>query len=603
MADTDEEPEREAGPPRPVASGASPLPSAATPDPPAAASIWDRVKRHKVVEWTLAYIAFGYAALHGAEMLRDAFEWSPAVPRLTFLALALGLPIAMTLAWYHGHRAQHRVSRTELATLAALLVLAGSALWLAARSERAHVAAGVVTNFIPIAKPLGEKSIAVLPFLDLSEKKDQEYFSDGLSEELIDLLAQTRDLQVIARTSSFYFKGKQVTISDIAKTLGAANILEGSVRKAANTIRVTAQLIRADDDVHLWSESYDRDIGDIFKVQDEIAAAVVGALKLKLLPAEQLKDPDRSDSQEAYNQFLLCRQLNRRGTLEDFRRATAAARKAIELDPGYAAAYAALAITETNVADYNNGATGYASALEAAEKSLSLAPQLVLGYRARAGVRLATFYFAEARADVEQALALAPGDGGAQALYGNVLATLGRLPEAIAAANKAIELDPINSAAWANLGLYLTARRDFPAARHALERSLAISPDDEITHNNLGSLDLIEGRLDDAMVEYHKSDEAIRQMGESMVAYTRGHEAKSQQELQQMIATHASDSAYQVAEVYAWRREEDKAFAWLQRAYQQHDEDLNIVTYDPFLDNLRADPRFAALLMKLKLSE
>ena len=260
-------------------------------------------------------LRFGYAALHGAEMLRDAFEWSPAVPRLTFFALALGLPIAVTLAWFHGHRAQHRISRAELATLVTLLLVAGSALWFLARTERARVASSAVATSIPFAKPLGDKSIAVLPFVDMSEKKDQEYFSDGLSEELIDLLAQTPGPKVIARTSSFYFKGKQVTIADIAKTLGAANILEGSVRKAGNTIRVTAQLIRADTGLHLWSESYDRDVSEIFKVQDEVAMAVVGALKLKLAPSRQSEDTERSENPEAYDQYLLGKQLNHRGKL------------------------------------------------------------------------------------------------------------------------------------------------------------------------------------------------------------------------------------------------------------------------------------------------
>src|SRR5580698_4308365 len=172
------------------------------------------------------------------------------------------------------------------------------------------------------ARPINEKSIAVLPFLDMSEKKDQGYFSDGLSEELITLLAQIQDLQVIARTSSFHFRNQDVSLKEIAKTLGVAHVLEGSVRRAGNTVRVTAQLIRTDDGVHLWSQSYDRDVKDIFQVQDDIAAAVVASLKLKFLAMGS--DPHRSDNPEAYNQFLLARQLGRRGNLEDIERAVAA---------------------------------------------------------------------------------------------------------------------------------------------------------------------------------------------------------------------------------------------------------------------------------------
>ena len=578
-------------------------PAAEPPSQNSTDSAWVRIRRHKVVEWTLAYVAFGYAALHGVVMLRETFDWPALVPRLTTFVLLLAAPVAVTLAWYHGHRAQHRVGRSELAILVALLLVAGSALWLLARTERTHVATIAVAGSIPFVRPLGDKSIAVLPFLDMSEKKDQGYFSDGMSEELTDLLAQIPDLQVIARTSAFYFKGKQVTVADVAKTLGAANVLEGSVRRAGNTIRVTVQLIRADNDVHLWSNSYDRDAGDIFKVQDEIAAAVVGALRLRLLPAQQLKDPYRSDSPEAYDQFLLCRQLMRRGTLEDYRRAAAAARKAIALDPGYAAAYAALAMNETNAAGYTNDAAGYERARAAAERAISLAPQLAAAYRARASVRLARLDFPGGRSDAERDLALAPGDSRAQNTYAYMLAIFGNLPEAIAAANKAIELDPLNGDAWLNLGNYLTARRDFPAAHRALERSLAISPDDDVIPYALGILDLTEGRPTDALAEFHKSIEAVSQMGEATVAYTQGDREKSERALEQLIAKHASDSVYQVAEVYAWRGEKDKAFEWLERAYQQHDSGIEMITYDPLLNGLRTEPRYGAMLKKVKLVE
>ena len=580
-----------------------PTPSPEPPKAQSAPSIWDRIKRHKVVEWTVAYIAFGYATLHGAEMLRDAFEWSPAVPRLTFFALALGLPIAVTLAWFHGHRAQHRISRAELATLVTLLLVAGSALWFLARTERARVASSAVATSIPFAKPLGDKSIAVLPFVDMSEKKDQEYFSDGLSEELIDLLAQTRDLQVIARTSSFYFKGKQVTIADIAKTLGAANILEGSVRKAGNTIRVTAQLIRADTGLHLWSESYDRDVSEIFKVQDEVAMAVVGALKLKLAPSRQSEDTERSENPEAYDQYLLGKQLNHRGKLEDFRRAVAADLKAVALDPGYAAAYAALAFNESHAATQTGDAGGFDRARRAAEKAISLAPQLAAGYRARAVAQLFTLDFPGAQADEQKALTLASGDSRVQNDYGYLLATFGRLPDAIATMNRAIVLDPLNSDAWGNLGSYLTAQRNFPAARRALQRALAISPDDVETHFGLGSLNLLDGQLDAALAEFTKSDDANRLQGEAILAHTRGDNKKSQQELEQLITKYASASAYQVAAVYAWRGEKDKAFQWLQRAYRQRDAGLAMITYDPFLTRIRADPRFGVALQQLKLSD
>jgi serine/threonine protein kinase/TolB-like protein/Tfp pilus assembly protein PilF len=452
-----------------------------------------------------------------------------------------------------------------------------------------------------------DKSIAVLPFLDLSEAKDQGYFADGLSEELIDLLAQIQSLEVIARTSSFYFKGKDVPVPEIAAKLGVAHVLEGSVRRAGHTVRVTAQLIRADSGVHLWSQTYDRDVTDIFKVQDDIASAVVGALKLKLLPTQQVVDPYRSDIAEAYNQYLLGREFGRHGDAANLERAVGAYRKAATLDPQYAVAYVGLAFTETRLANSAPDTAGararFERAHDAVERALALAPQLADAYRARASLRLETLDFAGARADGEKALALAPGDSRVQSLYGVGLAAFGRLPEAIGAMDRAVGLDPLNSFAWANLGLFLTANDDYPAARGALDRALAINPDDFASHLALAQLDLLEGRLDDARKEFPQhGGEALRRMGDAMIEHALGHEHESQQALKELIAKHAKDMAYQVGDVYAWLGDNDRAFEWLDRAYAQRDSGLNGVQYDPLLAHLHNDPRYQALLGKLQLS-
>lgn len=480
---------------------------------------------------------------------------------------------------------------------AAIVVMGATAYEFERAAERAPGGAGYS------GRPISQKSIAVLPFVDMSEKRDQSYFSDGLSEEMITSLAQIQDLEVIARTSSFHFRGQQVPVAEIGRALGVANVLEGSVRRVGNTVRVTAQLIRADSGLPLWSQTYDRDVRDIFQVQDEIAAAVVAALKLRLLPTQGL-DPHRSDIPEAYNQYLLARQFGRRGNLEDTERAVAAYRKAIELDPGFAAAYAGLCFTETAVANSSQDAARFSQAREAAEKALTLAPQLVDAYRARALVRLETLDFAGARADSEQALALAPGDSAVQSLYGVQIAAFGRIRQAIAAMNKAIELDPLNGYAWANAGLFFTVNRDYPAARRALERALAISPADDSFHFALGQLDMLQARLADAQAEFQKQGgEGGRRMAYAMIEHAKSHEKQSQQALKELIAQHANDMAYQVADVYAWRGDQDKAFEWLERAYQQRDSGLNGIAYDPLLAGLKGDPRYGALLKKLGLSD
>jgi TolB-like protein/Tfp pilus assembly protein PilF len=481
---------------------------------------------------------------------------------------------------------------------AAVLVLAMAAYEVERRIDQAIDD----SKSVYVTRPINEKSIAVLPFLDMSEKKDQGYFSDGLSEELITLLAQIQDLQVIARTSSFHFRNQDVSLKEIARALGVAHVLEGSVRRAGNTVRVTAQLIRTDNGVHLWSQSYDRDVKDIFQVQDEIAAAVVGSLKLKLLAMGS--DPHRSDSPEAYNLFLRAREFRRRGNLEDIERAVAAYRQAIALDPNYAAAYAGLSFAETAIANSTQDAARFALARDAAEKALQLAPQFVDAYRARAQLRLETLDFAGARADSEMALTLAPGESAVQSLYGAQIAAFGKIPQAISAMKKAIDLDPLSGYAWANVGLFQTATDDYPAARQSIERALAISPTADSLHFALGQLDLLQGRLVEAQTEFQKqSTEANRRMGVAMVEYANGHDKQSQSALKDLIAKNAGDMAYQVAEIYAWRGEKDKAFEWLERAYQQRDSGLNGIAWDPLLSSLKGDPRYGALLTKLDLSD
>ena len=449
----------------------------------------------------------------------------------------------------------------------------------------------------------GAKSVAVLPFIDMSEAKDEEYFSDGLSLELIDRLAQIPGLQVIAHTSSFSFKGKQATTPQIAKALGVANLIEGSVRRAGHTVRVTAQLIRADSGVQLWSQTFDRDVSDIFQVQDEIATAVVSALKVKLLPTQQVVDPYRSNNAEAYNLLLLAKQLVARRNSTDYRRAVAAYRRATELDPGYAAAFAGMSIYETKIATYTLDEAGFNQARKDAETALALAPQLIDGYRARFEIRRETLDFEGARADMEKVLSIAPGDSIAQSLNGVGLAMFGRIPEAAVAMNHAIDLDPLNSFAWANLGLILTAGHDYPAARRALERAIAINQEDYAFHMGLGQLDLLEGRLQEALDEFQKKGSDVGNLlGQSMVAYTHGQEAASRAALDELIASHAADSTYQIGEAYAWRGEKDKAFKWLDRAIRQRDSGLNGIRYDPLLENLRGDARYGKLLQRLKLA-
>lgn len=448
------------------------------------------------------------------------------------------------------------------------------------------------------------RSVAVLPFADMSEKKDQEYLSDGLAEELLDLLAKTPGLNVIARTSSFSFKGKSDDIPTIARKLNVANILEGSVRKSGSRLRITARLIRTSDAQELWYETYDRELKDVFDVQDEIAGAVAARLKLTLAPMAQYS-ARRTSNIEAYNQYLIGQQFFNRGNLDGYRLAIEAYHRAIGLDPGYVAPYEGLTAAEFFVADQTGDDAGYHRAEEAAERAVKLGPGDASSYAARGFIRYAMKWdWAGAQADFEKAIALDPGDARFQQRYGELLATEGRLPEAIAATRKAIDLDPLSHSAWQTLTTYLVSTRDFNAAHQASRRALEISPQSDFSLNDLGTLQLLEGHAEDALATFRRIDnEGFRLSSVAMAEHTLGHASESQQALEQLIAQHAKEAAFQIAEIYAWRGEKDKAFEWLERAYQQRDGGLSDMKTDPPLAGLRSDPRYTAFLRKMRLPE
>jgi TolB-like protein/Flp pilus assembly protein TadD len=446
-----------------------------------------------------------------------------------------------------------------------------------------------------------EQSIAILPFVDMSEKKDQEYFSDGISEELIDLVSRGTNLRVPARTSSFYFKGKQVTIAEIAQALGVTHVLEGSIRKAGGTVRITVQLIRAPDGYHLWSATYDRELKDIFKVQDEIAATVVEALKSRLsAPAGKLGRPANAD---AYNEYLLGKQAFNRGNAEGFQSAIAGFHRAIALDSRYGAAYAELATAEAYWADNGGSPADVEQALKDADQAIALAPGLPDGYVSRGLLRFSRKWdWSGAQGDLEKALQLDASDSTTERRYGGLLAALGRLPDALAAARKAIDIDPLSNAAWGNLGVYYTSLGQFGEARKALQRALEINPGSVYARWNLGLLELLDGHPDNALTIFPESGAiAFHQAGLAMAQHSLKDDAQSKSALSVLTTKLGDRWAYQIAEVYAWLGERDAAFEWLQRAYTQHDGGLIQVKYDRLLVSLRSDSRYAALLRQMNL--
>jgi TolB-like protein/Flp pilus assembly protein TadD len=582
-------------------------------------SLFAELKRRNVFRAGVAYLALGWVVVQVTSTVVPALNLPAAVvPIVTWIGV-IGFPFLLVFSWVYeltpeGLKRESEVDRSDSITQVTArrldfitIGLLAVAIGFTAFDRFVPRRSGSATPIVVAAPVTNDSSIAVLPFVDMSQGKDQEYFSDGLSEELLNLLAQVPQLRVIARTSSFAFKGKEIGVAEIAKALNVANVLEGSVRKSGDTLRITAQLIRTADSSHLWSETYDRQMTDVFKVQDEIAGAVVAQLKVKLLPAQQVTSPHRTANTEAYNQYLLGNQYFNRNSTEGYQLAVVAYQKAVALDPNYATAYAGLATAEFYASDFS--ATAEESTLvrqraqAAADKAIALAPDLADGYVARGLYRCSTMWdWSGAQADFYKALALEPGSSLAHRRLGLLFQSLGRLPEAIAATRKAIELDPLSSSAWSNLGaIYLSNPDQFREAREALDHALSINPEASLALHYLGVLELLEGHAQVALDQSRRAGEVWRQMGVAMAEHSLGHVRESQQALDELIAKYAHDWAFQIAEVYAWRGEPDKAFEWLERAYVQRDAGFAVFKSDPTLKSLWSDARFAVMLKRLGL--
>jgi TolB-like protein/Tfp pilus assembly protein PilF len=452
-----------------------------------------------------------------------------------------------------------------------------------------------------------EKSIAVLPFADMSVKKDQEYMSDGMAEELLNLLAKVPDLKVIARTSSFAFKGEKIEIAEIAKKLNVAHVLEGSVRTSGNKVRITAQLVRASDSMHVWSETYDRPIDDIFAVQDEIAGAIVQALRVRLLGAVVSSREGGTENFEAYQLYLQAVSAFNLATRESLDSAEKLLKQAIMLDPNYARAWSRLgwvAYTKSIQSNKPN-IEAYEEGRQCAERALRLSPQLADAHALLQLVFVqADKDWAAAESEGRKALALDPSNSEVLFGAGWFASVQGRYEEGERMYRKALDRDPLNYILVDGIAenYYRTGR--LADAEHILRAHIEREPRSTWSRAMLSRVLLVQGKPDAALAMLQEElDEGARIAYLPIMLQGAGRQAEADVALKELVAYWASQCPMCIARTYAYRGDNDRAMDWLERAYRLRDSSIMNVIDEPLLKSLADDARYKAFVRdKLKVS-
>jgi TolB-like protein/cytochrome c-type biogenesis protein CcmH/NrfG len=481
--------------------------------------------------------------------------------------------------------------------IAVVALVSASGWWLRQRGRSVDL----VTTGAPETPALAEgKSIAVLPFLNMSDDPSNEYFSDGISEELLNLLVKIPELRVVSRSSAFSFKGKDMEIPEIAERLHVAHILEGSVRKAGDRVRITAQLIEAGSDSHLWSETYDRTLDDIFAIQEEIAADVVAQLKGTLLG--EAPEVEQTNAQ-AYALWLQARYLNSQSTAEGLETAIDVVGQALALDPNYAEAWAELA--RTYAIKVNKGLLpqddGYRLARDAINKALSIDPELATAHASLGWIAMS--YDADlgaAARHYEHALALVPSNTEVIGRAAVLCKNLGRLDEAITLQEYVVARDPVDPRGHGNLGnFYLSAGR-LDEAIASYRTALALSPGIFAAQSLIGTALLLQGKHEAALAAMQlESLEVHRLIGLAMAYHALGQHVESDAALGDLIEKYEQDAAFNIAYVLAFQGEADRAFEWLDKAVTYNDPGLADIVNERLFANIHSDPRWLPFLRKV----
>ena len=572
---------------------------------PAGDSTWDKLRRRKVVQWGLAYAAGAWGFLQGLEYVSDTFGWPGRLQQLATLALAIGLPVVLVIAWYHGDRGQQRVTAAELAIITLLFLVGGGIFWRyehAAEGPPQPAGTTAAAPAAPAAAETVEASIAVLPFVNMSDAADTEYFSDGLAEEILNALAQIPGLRVPSRTSSFAFRGQRVDLRSVATTLAVAHVLEGSVRRDGERIRVTAQLIDARSDSHLWSKTWDRRLEDVFQVQQEIAGEIANSLQVRFGGPENRPRSVGTENVEAYERYLQARHLWRQRGEGPLRQSIEVFNEAIRLDPGFARAHSGLAAATAVLTSYAGPDVDadelHRAAQAQALRALSLDPSLAEAHAVLGAVLQGNWQFQASEAEFQRAIALDPSDSTAQQWYAEFLAHVGRFKEAEQHIDRALELDPLSPVMnYSGALITVGARMDLPEALERAERAvdlgLEVRGRDAIAVIHMVAGDprsarpfvpdgTLQATVLDALVDPSRKPEALEALANASPGSARTASVFASQTAP-LIYLGEIDLAYEAAR----RSLEDRSFLAL---------DVLAPDESPYMVQFRADPRFQQLV-------
>jgi adenylate cyclase len=585
-------------------------------------SLFTELKRRNVLRVAAAYLAGSWLLVEVTDTIFPYFRLGETAVRIIIILLAIGFPITLALSWVfeltpEGLKLEKDFDRAGPAPRAqtkrldrAIIVLLVLALGYFA-VDKFILEPGRVSEIVKettqqvrseaLVESYGEKSVAVLPFVNMSADPEQEYFSDGISEELLNQLAQIPDLRVISRSSSFTFRDRDVVIPEVAKQLNVTHILEGSVRKAGNRIRISAQLIDARSDTNLWSESYERELEEVFAVQDDISKAVVDKLRIILTgeaPRAQIAEP------EAYALVLKARYFFTKWGKENFVKSLMALEQALTIEPEYAEAWSMMSTVYLHQVRYGylNRDQGLILAQEANDRALEIDPKLPRAWANLSHIREAGFDWAGAEAANNKALELAPRNPVVLNRAANLYTTLGRHQKALAFYRRILRDDPLSLFAHFNSANVLDRMGKLEEAVVEFKRHLELNPEDWGTNSRLAIIYLRQEHPERAMEELELDpDPQMQAWARILVLPALGRGEEASQRLDAYITKYAERLPHKIAAIYGWRGNNDDAFKWLNRAVDQGDLQISDAMGLPLFAGLHGDPRWTEFLARMGL--